>query len=155
MIRIRRAQPDEAATVTAIAQRSKAHWGYDAEFLATAAPELTFSTEDLRRDEVWVVEVDGRIEGLHRIDLTHPATLVDLWVDPAAIGSGHGRRLWDHAISLARAAGATALELDADPHAVGFYERMGARRIGTTASTLFPGRQLPRMRVDLRDEAAG
>jgi hypothetical protein len=54
------------------------------------------------------------------------------------------------AVSRARAGGASALELDADPNAVGFYERMGARQVGETPSSVVPGRSLPRMRIDLR-----
>jgi hypothetical protein len=44
------------------------------------------------------------------------------------------------------------LELDAEPNAMGFYERMGAVRVGVTASTLVPGRELPRMRVPLDEQ---
>ncbi len=69
-----------------------------------------------------------------------------MWVEPDAMGNGHGRRLFEHAVAIARSLGATALELDADPNAVGFYERMGMERIGETPSTLIPGRALPRMR---------
>ena len=69
-------------------------------------------------------------------------------MEPSAIGSGAGRRLFEHASRTLRAtSGAPALEVDADPHAVGFYERMGAVRIGETASTLIPGRTLPRLRL--------
>jgi hypothetical protein len=39
------------------------------------------------------------------------------------------------------------LEWDADPHAVGFYERMGATTVGWSDSPL--GRHLPRMRLTL------
>jgi GNAT superfamily N-acetyltransferase len=62
---------------------------------------------------------------------------------------GHGRRLWEHAARVARARGASALELDAEPNAIGFYERMGAVLIGTSPSPVDPGRQLPRMRIEL------
>lgn len=75
--------------------------------------------------------------------------LEDLWLEPEAIGAGHGRRLWEHAVAVARACGASAMELDAEPNAMGFYERMGAVRVGVTASSVVPGRELPRMRVPL------
>jgi hypothetical protein len=41
------------------------------------------------------------------------------------------------------------MELDADPNAVGFYERMGAEVVGETPSRIMPDRTLPRMRVTL------
>lgn len=37
------------------------------------------------------------------------------------------------------------------PNAMGFYERMGAVRVGVTASSVVPGRELPRMRVPLEE----
>jgi hypothetical protein len=52
---------------------------------------------------------------------------------------------------VARACGASAMELDAEPNAMGFYRRMGAVRVGVTASTVVPGRELPRMRVPLEE----
>jgi ribosomal protein S18 acetylase RimI-like enzyme len=79
------------------------------------------------------------------------AVLEDLWLEPEVIGRGHGRRLWEHAASVARAGGATAMELDAEPNALGFYERMGAVRVGVTPSQTFPGRELPRLRLPLRE----
>ena len=46
---------------------------------------------------------------------------------------------------------ARAIGLDADPHAVGFYEHMGAKVIGEAPSGSIPGRMLPRMEDDDRE----
>lgn len=148
--RIRRATPEEAEALTALAKRAKAHWGYDAHFMERIADAMSLSSTDLAADEVWVLE-DGsaRMLGFHRVIAGDPAEIEDLWVEPDAMGAGHGRRLFEHAAATARSAGAAAVELDADPNAEDFYERMGMRRIGETASTIFPGRSLPRMRLDL------
>jgi hypothetical protein len=96
----------------------------------------------------------GRVMGFHRVIPGEPAVLEDLWLEPESIGVGLGRRLWGHAVAVALAFGAAALELDAEPNAVGFYERMGAVTVGSTASVL-PGRRLPRMRLVLRRPDAG
>lgn len=53
-----------------------------------------------------------------------------LWVRPDHIGMGIGRALFTHAMTHAAELGAEEVELEADPHAAGFYERMGAQRIG-------------------------
>ena len=149
--RIRRARPDEADALSALAARSKAHWGYDADFLERVRDAMTLRSEDVVRHEVWVLEAaDGILIGYHRVIPGDPAELEDLWVEPSSIGSGAGRRLFAHAVGIARDGGASALEIDADPHAAGFYARMGAVRIGDTRSTLIPGRSLPRMRIGLR-----
>ena len=146
---IRRARPDEADALTALAARAKAHWGYDAEFMDRVADAMTLSSADIEAHQVWVLEDGAVVVGFHRVLPGDPAELEDMWVEPAAMGAGHGRRLFEHAIAVARFGGATALELDADPNAVGFYERMGMERIGETPSTLIPDRALPRMRIAL------
>ena len=136
--------------LTALALRAKAHWGYDADFMERAAAEIVIGPDDVERHEVWVLEAgSGQVVGFHRVILGEPAVLEDLWLEPAAIGQGRGRQLWDHAVATARAGGAAALELDADPNATGFYERMGAVRVGSTPSAIDASRALPRMRRGL------
>ncbi len=148
---IRRARPDEADELSALAGRSKAYWGYDVDFLERVRDAMTLHPEDIGRHEVWVLEsASGGPIGYHRVIPGDPAELEDLWVEPSAIGSGAGRRLFEHAVGIAGECGAKALEIDADPHAMGFYERMGAVRIGDTPSTLIPGRSLPRLRIEVR-----
>ena len=46
--------------------------------------------------------------------------------------------------------GARAIGLDSDPHAVGFYEKMGLKVKGWSPSGSIPGRLLPRMEKYLR-----
>ena len=148
--RIRRARPDEADALSALAARSKAHWGYDTAFLERVRDAMTLRPEDVDLHEVWVLEsTDGTPIGYHRVIPGDPAELEDLWVEPSSIGSGAGRRLFEHAVAVARGGGASALEIDADPNALGFYERMGAVLIGETPSTLIPGRMLPRLRISV------
>lgn len=55
---------------------------------------------------------------------------MDLFIDPPVIGTGLGRRLWEHAISSASTRGFQNLTLESDPHAEPFYLRRGADRIG-------------------------
>lgn len=145
---IRRARPEEAAELSALALRSKGHWGYDDAFMAAAANTIVISPASVRADEVWVMEESGRPRGLYRVVLVEDdrAELEDLWLEPDAIGQGLGRRLFDHAVDTARRQGCTALEWDADPNALGFYEAMGGEVVGETESTVQPGRMLPRMR---------
>ncbi|MEU0156252.1 GNAT family N-acetyltransferase [Micromonospora fulviviridis] len=72
-----------------------------------------------------------------------------LFVDPPAIGTGAGRLLFEHAVATALAAGARTLWIEADPGAEPFYRHVGAVRAGTAVSPS-TGRELPRLRYDLR-----
>jgi GNAT superfamily N-acetyltransferase len=144
---IRRARPQEAEQLRELAHRSKAYWPYDAEFLAAVAPMLILEARHVRDEEVHVLELDGRVAGWHRVTLHgERAELEDLWLEPGWIGAGHGRTLFEHAVGVALAAGATRIEWDAEPFAEGFYHAMGGEEIGRTPSAAEPGRTLPRMR---------
>lgn len=145
---VRRARPDEADELAALAIRSKGHWSYPAAFLARFERTLGLTPEVVAANDVHVLVRDGRICGfstvLNRGEL---AVLDDLWLDVDEIGRGSGRLLFEHAAALAAAAGARVLEWEAEPYAVGFYERMGAVTTGWADSPL--GRRLPVMRLDL------
>jgi ribosomal protein S18 acetylase RimI-like enzyme len=58
------------------------------------------------------------------------AWLENLWVIPALMGKGIGKTLFLHAMETARGRGFKTLQLEADPNAVGFYEKMGMHTIG-------------------------
>jgi uncharacterized protein (TIGR00730 family) len=143
---IRRARPDQAEALSALAIRSKAHWGYDAEFMQLVAPMLTFSADAVRDQPVYVLDVDGELAGFYRLAGAPPTGwLEDLWLEPDWIGRGAGRRLFEHALATAGELGFEALQIEADPNAEGFYLAMGAVRVGDVRSD--SGRTLPLLRV--------
>lgn len=162
-IRVRPAAPREAAALSALALRSKAHWGYDAEFLEACRAELTYTAEQIAGAgapqqgggfgvvEFGVVDAAGGTPaGFFRFSGTPPVGELDaLFVDPAHIGTGLGGLLLRAALEQAATAGFTALELDADPGAAPFYRHHGARQVGESPSGSIPGRVLPRLRFRL------
>jgi ribosomal protein S18 acetylase RimI-like enzyme len=58
------------------------------------------------------------------------AWIENLWVSPEFIGKGVGKKLFLHAAELSRQRGYKTLQLEADPNAVGFYEKMGMYQVG-------------------------
>ncbi|WP_407835576.1 hypothetical protein ACE1OC_02515 [Streptomyces sp. DSM 116496] len=56
MAELRAARAGEAAELTRLVMRSKAHWGYGAEFLAACAPELRIGAGDEVRRRIVVAE---------------------------------------------------------------------------------------------------
>ncbi len=146
-LRVRAARPTEAHLLSELALRSKGHWGYDAEFLRACQAELKLSPAEVRDGRFFVVESGRQLLGFYGLDGTPPdGELSNLWVDPGSIGSGLGRRMWQHAVAAAQQAGFAALSIDAEPFAEGFYRAMGAERVGVTESGSVPGRVLPRLR---------
>lgn len=138
---LRAAHAHEAAELSALALRSKAHWGYPAEFLAACAAEL--AVDPARIDDVVVATIDGRVAGFRRLTVSgDSAELEALFVDPPFIGRGVGVFLLRDALA---AAGGRTVGLDADPDAEPFYAKYGAVTVGRSLSGSIPGRTLPRM----------
>ena len=136
-MQILRAISDDAETLTEVAFAAKRHWGYPERWMERWRDLLTIRPEFIASHETYAAMVDGRIVGFYalarkesRLDLLH------LWVRPDWMGRGVGRSLFHHALERAKALGFPELEIESDPNAAGFYERLGARRIGASTKEM-------------------
>ncbi|MEU5313239.1 GNAT family N-acetyltransferase [Streptomyces sp. NPDC021562] len=142
-VSIRAARPGEAGFLSDLALRSKAHWGYDTEFLAACRAELTLTDAELAGRRTAVAERDGRVVGFTTLEGEPPQGVLGMmFVDPRAIGEGVGRRLFTHVVETAAALGFTQFTIDADPNAEPFYEAMGGVPVRRVPSGSIPGRTL-------------
>ena len=149
-VRIRPARVEEAEQLTSLLLRSKAYWGYDAEFMQVAAQHMCITPEFIQENRSFVLELNRKMVGLSSLVHRGDVLVLDyLFIAPAFIGQGWGQRLWEHAVSLAMREGYKAIQLDADPFAMGFYQKQGAVVVGESVSCLRAGRKLPVMRLDL------
>ena len=147
---IRRGDAGEGAGLKEIAIASKGHWGYEPERVREWADRGDFGADALSRLAVFVAEAEGRAIAWASVELRGgTAWLADLWVEPEWIRKGVGSRLFRCAADHARNVGASALEWEAEPNALGFYEKMGAKRVRDGASEW--GRTLAVMAVKLDD----
>lgn len=148
--RLRAATNDDLEALSELALRSKGHWGYDDEFLASCKAELTLTKDRLASDEIVVADVEGEVLGYFALRLRPPgADLVDLFVEPTAIGTGIGRILWVEMLERAAVHRTAWVQIEADPNATDWYLRRGARRTGWAPSGSIPGRRLPILRIEL------
>jgi GNAT superfamily N-acetyltransferase len=149
-IRIRDGHGADSKRLREIAVDSKAHWGYDRALVEQWAEGGDFEPESLRRRHVYVAEADGEPVGwASLIPNGEVGWLEDLWIEPAWIGRGVGRMLFEHVKDRARELGAVRLEWEAEPNARGFYERMGGSYVRDSEVTEW-GRVLEVLGVDLR-----
>ncbi len=150
-VRIRPARATEAGTLTELALRSKAYWGYDAQFMEACRDELTLAAHEVTRRRTTVAERDGRILGFTTLEGEPPTGVLGMmFVDPQAIGQGIGRLLFEPTVATGRDLGFTRLTIDADPNAEPFYRAMGAVRTGDVPSGSVAGRVLPQMTVTIQ-----
>ena len=97
------------------------------------------------RTRVAADDDDGRVVGFATIAVEGAvAELVDLFVDPARMGQGIGRALVLDAVVLARQQGADRMEVTANPHAVGFYARVGFVAAGEAQTQFGPAARMHR-----------
>ena len=148
-MKLRRAEHGDVERLRAITVAAKAHWGHDLEWVESWVAAGDFAQVAVGRGEAWLAELYGDVAGWSALQTDGDvAWLEDLWVDPPYMGRGVGRALFLDAAARARAAGAVRLDWEADLDAVGFYERMGARRVRDSNVTEL-GRILPIMALDL------
>jgi GNAT superfamily N-acetyltransferase len=145
-LRIRAGRRSEATRLREILAGAKGHWGYEPERLRHWVEAYDLD-ELFRTHEVLVAEASGDVLGWASLmpPVERVAVLDDLWVEPAWIGQGVGSRLFTVARDRASALGAARMEWEAEPNAIGFYERMGGYRIRDGTSEW--GRRLPIMAV--------
>jgi GNAT superfamily N-acetyltransferase len=123
---IRRARAGEAAALSDLAFRTKAHWGYDKAFMAACRAELTVTPEQIAKSLVFVYQGDDGPLGFYRLEIVGAVADVALFfVDPPAIGQGIGKALWRHLVAEARGQGTAKIVVESDPHAEIFLSRDG------------------------------
>jgi GNAT superfamily N-acetyltransferase len=143
---IRPARAGEAAILTALCIRSKAHWGYDSAFMAAAERLLRIDESEIDAGAVLVAvtaEIPCGVAALVRLRRPQWCELSHLFVAPEHLGCGIGRALFEAAVARAAAWGAAHLSILSDPNAAAFYTRLGARRCGEAPSGVVRNRMLP------------
>jgi maltose O-acetyltransferase len=146
--KIRIALPGEDKILTDIAFGAKRTWIYPESFYERWVDELTISKDYIRNNIVFVAERNRRIVGFYSIvtvsnDFYSGNVLVKkgfwmehLFVKPAFQKKGIGSNLLKHALNYCVENWIDELNIFVDPHATGFYEKMGATYIENSPSSI-------------------
>jgi GNAT superfamily N-acetyltransferase len=136
---IRPAQEREAESLSALALKAKAHWGYSADTIELWKQELSVSSDTITSTPIFVAAVGDEIAGFYSLLPSNDSWKLDhLWVLPRFMGRGIGRELVAHALETAARGGASCVTVDADPNAENFYLACGADRRGEVPAPI-PG----------------
>lgn len=152
---VRRATPADASALAALGERTfrdtysadNTIEDMDAHVAATFAAARQLDEIDDPRLTMLVAEGDGELVGYCLVRRGDPPASVPrpavevarLYVAREAHGDGHGRRLLDAAVRLARSEDARAVWLgvwERNRRARAFYERAGFREVGETTYVL-------------------
>jgi GNAT superfamily N-acetyltransferase len=135
MIEIVRATPADASRLTEIAFAAKRHWGYPERWIQTWRDILTMRPEFIGANVAYCAMEDGGSVGFYLLTTENDGMHLDhLWILPRAMGRGIGRALFEHAVEEGKRRGFQTIKIEADPNAEGFYQRMGAKRVGTNVT---------------------
>ena len=130
-VEIVHATPNQAEALTQIAFAAKRHWGYPERWVQIWSSLLTITPEFIEKHDTYVAYLDGKSAGFCAVSKENEEASVEhLWVLPEYKGKGIGAELFRYMLSRCKERGARALEIESDPNAQGFYERMGAVKIG-------------------------
>ena len=151
MFRFRPATIEDLDLLNELLYRSKQYWGYDEKFMATFMEHFSVKTNEIPHTVILESKKNSEVLGFHcllyRED--YGPFLENLFVDPAAIGSGLGRMLWKDVCAKAKKEGWASFTLCSDPYAEAFYHHMGAETTGSFNSPCGSNRNVPTMTYTL------
>jgi GNAT superfamily N-acetyltransferase len=146
---VRAARLDEQRELTRLCVRATRELGYDDAFIDRVMPGLTMTVPLINGGCVQVAEdQDGTVVGVVAVTMTALQSITalhGLYVDPSIWKHGIGRLLFKAAVTRTKAVKAGALMIYAEPTAAGFYERMGAIRVGEGPFFYSPEMVLPHL----------
>ncbi len=142
---IRRARPEEAETLSALAVDSEAYWGYAPEYMERFKTIYRVTAGFMKENPVYLLLEEGRVQGFYGLLLGEEPALEYFYIARERIGRGYGTLLWKHLVEKCRELGIRELVIIAAPEAAGFYKRMGAVAAGELESRVLAGRKVVRL----------
>lgn len=153
-LHIKKARRDEHPVLTEISFAAKKYWNYPPEYFEIWKEELTISEDYIEKNSVFTADIDGRIAGYYSVTynpedfyagevfVAKGYWLEHIFLRPEFIGKGIGRRLISHCKKEASGRGIKKLFIFSDPYSRGFYEKIGARFLHESPSSI-KGRLIP------------
>lgn len=145
---IRPAAKTESAVLTDISFCAKRVWGYPEEYFTVWKNELTITPEYIEKNRVFAAEQGGEIIGYFsvvevkqgfysgKVFVRQGFWLEHIFVRPSQMRKGVGRELMRFCRQYCLNEGIARLYIFSDPHARGFYEKLGAVYLGESPSSI-------------------
>ncbi|MGC7873381.1 GNAT family N-acetyltransferase [Desulfosporosinus sp. SYSU MS00001] len=144
MLRIRSAKTGESETLTNIAIRSEAYWGYGSSYMEKFQSIYKMTEEFIIKNPTFVIEEDQNLLGFYGILTNNNDSILEyFFVDSIYIGHGYGKILWNQLVNNCKDLGIKKFCIVTSPQAKEFYVKMGANVCGEVESLLKKGRLIP------------
>ncbi|MBK8807941.1 MAG: GNAT family N-acetyltransferase [Bacteroidales bacterium] len=154
MLTIRKAELHEASVLTEIAFAAKRHWKYPESYYEIWKDELTITQEYITSNIVYVAVFENIVVGFYSIVENKEAFwagevyvekafwLEHVFILPEYHKKGIGTELIKHTLNVMHDNAIPECLIFVDPFATGFYEKVGARFIRNSKSSI-KGREIP------------
>lgn len=153
MTNIRRAKVCDSETLTNIAIKSEAYWGYDSDFMERFKKAYKITEDFISNNPTFVIREDENVVGFYGVIIAEDETSLEyLFIEPKSIGKGYGKALWNHMINTCKKLDVKKIEIVSGPQAKGFYTKLGAVPAGEVASLVIKGRKVPRLIYTMEKE---
>jgi len=138
LIQARPALPSDLQNLNDLLKASKAHWGYDEVFMKEFMENLGLSEDSFSQQSLFVVFIEGVLAGFYGFAVGEDEILEleNFYLHPDFIGKGLGRQMWALCLQTAKFLGHGEFLVWSDPHADGFYEKMGGKLVRFQRSSL-------------------
>lgn len=149
MIKFVMARPENVEYLRSLAHRSEAHWGYDKKFMEAFDREFNITKDFVLNDPVYML-----FENLTPVAFWGLRRDSEIWeleyfyVSEQNLGKGYGKQMWDHMTNWCKEHGAGKIHFVTSHQATGFYEKMGAVKVGVSKS-IIDGRSIPHFICEL------
>lgn len=146
MVNIRIAKMNESETLSNIAARSEAYWGYDSDYMEKFRTIYKVTEEFINKSTTFIVEEGNDIIGFYGVLTENDMNSLEyFFIEPQYIGQGYGKLLWNHLVEYCKTVGIKEFSIVTSPQAQEFYVKMGAIICGEVESLLKKGRIIPQL----------
>ena len=140
------ASPKDADLLAGLEMRSESHWGYNSDFMEKFKRIYLITEEFIADHPTYMLKENETIIGFYGImQSDSEVSLEYLFIEPAFIGKGYGRILWNHALEEYRKLGISEFSIITSPEARGFYFRLGATVFTEVDSLISDGKKTPKL----------
>ena len=148
---IKRARADNVEVLNDIMKRSIAIWDYSAKEIEETTQKLAITTESMDKSICCIVELNGLIKGFFCIEpsKSEKTSEAKFYIEPDSIREGLGTILWKHVISELTNKEIKHFKILVDRNAQGFYEKLGAIKVGEQTSEIVENYMIPIMKYNI------
>jgi|SRR5690554_1431139 len=122
------ATAEDAEELSAVAIRSKRHWGYSKEAMELWNQNLTITEDFLNSHTVIKATLEGEIVGFFALeDIQSVTRIAQYWIDTPYMRKGYGTVMYNYLRDYLRQRNVEKVTLVLDPNGMSFFENKGAK----------------------------